>query len=80
MEDKDYIVTLRCYFFDFLTPEGETRHGVKYIGDVESGHIDFQKRMLENPEIVSCWSQYVASFDVRSVGAGIETIKKSEVN
>lgn len=79
MEEKDYVVTLRVYYFDFLTSEGEVRHGIKYIGDVESGHIEFQKRMQESPEIVSCWSQYVASFDVRSVGSGIETIKKSEV-
>lgn len=81
MEEKDYVVTLRVYFFDFLSDNGEIRHGIKYIGDVESGHIDFQKRMQENPEILACWSQYVASFDVRSVGSGIESIKikKSEV-
>ncbi len=79
INEKDYVVTLRAYYFDFLTAEGELRHGMKYIADVESGHIEFQKRMRENPEIVSCWSQYVASFDVRSVGSGIETIKKSEV-
>lgn len=79
MDEKDYVVTLRVYYFDFLNGDGEIKHGIKYIGDVESGHIEFQKRMQENPEIVSCWSQYVASFDVRSVGVGIETIKKSEV-
>ena len=83
MEDKDYIVTLRCYFFDFLTPDGETRHGVKYLCDVDSAHLEFQKRMKENPEVVSCWSQYVSSFDIRLVGLGIETVKKiknDEVN
>lgn len=75
MNENDYIVTLRCYFFDILRPEGKIRHGVKYLCDVESAHLDFQKRMRENPEIVSCWSQYVSSFDIRSVGLGIETIK-----